>query len=449
MSIKRIITLMLALVLALSMVAMAGCGGDKGSGYERPDDGEGFEPSGDDEFYDSVPDELVGTTVDFATWIDHFSIDHSAANFGAFEKRTGIKVALTKVAQGDYTSKISGLIASDNSPDVIVDIQFPSTAQLLMPLEDAGVDATDPFWDQKITEIGHIGKYHYLVNGANSIWRMGTPYVIFNRTNMEDYGITTPTDYVDQGNWTLETFLKCADQCKKMIPNTQYGASIAARWFLSAYGDPIFSYDSATSTFSNTSTTTPALNAWKWLLEGKESGVITPYDDQGGNMQDGRTHMYLGGGYSMRTDGWLSDTMDSMDLGFACLPKRDNTDAKYPTAAQWRAYGICKGAKDAQAAGYFLRFFLNGDNYDWNTVFKTEEAMNLYKSSIGTWDYNRIDWCDPFVILTGTRVDVLLEDALGSSSAQINVNLQKTSNLIGLYCERANKELQAVINDQQ
>ncbi len=446
MKAKRIISLLLVLCMALSVVALAGCSGEKKkSTADRTNEGVGA--SADDAFFDSVPEEAKGSTVYFATWIDHYQ-NYSADVFAAFENRTGIKVDLTKISQGDYPTKLSGLIASDQSPDVVVDIQFPAVIDLLMPLEEAGVDATDPFWDQEISKIGKVGKYHYLVNGANSLWRMGPPYVIYNKTNMTDYGITTPRDYFDQGNWTLETFFKCAEQCKKLIPNTTRGAVIDARLFITTYGDPIFTYDSETSTFQNNSTSVKSLDAWKILLEKREQGLVNVYDERG-DFEKGAAHMYLGGGYSLRSDGWFTSTMDTTDLDYVCLPKAKSIDLPYPSGAQWRAYGVCKGSKNAVAAGYFLRYYLNGDHYNWDTAFKSADARALYEQSIKDgWDYNRIDYTNTIMLVTGTSVNDILKDALNSSAAQISVDLQKTSSTVSHICEEANKKLANAVNNQ-
>lgn len=443
---KRIITLLLALVMALSLVAMAGCGGGTGktNSHERV-----IEASGDDEFFDGVPEELEGSTVYFATWIDHTQ-NESGLVFEDFTARTGINVKLTAIQQSEYPAKLTGLISSDQSPDVLVDIMFPSILAHLMPLEEAGVDATDPFWDQKITEIGHIGKYHYLVNGANSVWRMGTPVVTFHRTNMEDYGIKTPTDYVEEDNWNLETFKKCAEQCKALIPNLQYGVSITGERWLAIYGNSAIKYDAATSTFSNESTSAASVEAWKYLLELKEAGLAVTNDLTGeGNFGGGKTAMFVGGGYSMRADGWFVGKVEFDDMGFTVLPKANADDEEYPYGAQWRAYGICKGAKNPVAAGYFLRYYLNGDHYDLPNVFKTEEALNLYKDSVSKWDYDNIDWVEPTSnVGSGLSANTILAAGHNSTVAQLNVNLQTLNNKVQELTDLANQAIQNVIANQ-
>ena len=66
-----------------------------------------------------VPNNLKGTTVKFATWIDHTTTEakYPMANF---EKATGIKVEWTQIPQKDYYSKLVTMVASYTAPDVIL-----------------------------------------------------------------------------------------------------------------------------------------------------------------------------------------------------------------------------------------------------------------------------------------------------------------------------------------
>ena len=104
---------MCAIVLIGVMCFVSGCGKDTGKG------GGGKKPSGNgggDSYFDSVPAELEGTTVKFATWINHRS-NESAAVLDDFTNLTGIEVELVSITQSDYISKLTSLISAGQSPD--------------------------------------------------------------------------------------------------------------------------------------------------------------------------------------------------------------------------------------------------------------------------------------------------------------------------------------------
>ena len=84
MKLKKICAVALIGVMCL----FSGCGKDTGEGTGRKNQsGNG----GGDSYFDSVPAELEGTTVKFATWINHRD-NESAAVLDDFTNLTGIEV---------------------------------------------------------------------------------------------------------------------------------------------------------------------------------------------------------------------------------------------------------------------------------------------------------------------------------------------------------------------
>ena len=97
-----------------------------------------------------VPEELNGTTVKFATWIDHTTTEASYA-LSNFEKVTGIKVEWVEIPQGTYLEKLASLVASGDAPDVYVENNdfFPKTLTISKPLNEIkSIDMEDPIWDK-------------------------------------------------------------------------------------------------------------------------------------------------------------------------------------------------------------------------------------------------------------------------------------------------------------
>ena len=66
-------------------------------------------------------------------------------------------------------------------------------------------------------------------------------------------------------------------------------------------------------------------------------------------------------------------------VGYVPLPKL-TADSEQLVRKDNRGYGICKGSKNAEAAGYFLRYFLEYENYDPDEIFSSKEAEETFKA---------------------------------------------------------------------
>ncbi len=452
MKIRRLLSILAAVVMVLSLMAVAGCG----EKTPASNGGNAVLNNQEEEFFLDMPSELEGTTVKFATWIDHSQTD-TADVLAGFEQTTGMKYEWVNVPQGEYVTKLIGLIAADQAPDVIVENgDFPNTLELLMPLEveTTGLDVKDPFWDQKLNEVFTFGGKTYLVNGANSTWNMAGGATYYNRTILEENGLDTPATLMEADNWNLDSLKKLVGQCEARTGLEGPAISIDSTIFLAMYGAAETRIDTATGKFVNGINTTEAQAALRWLLDLKDSYTVhLAITSAHSSLANGTSALQICGAYGLRNKpGWFYD-MDIDDLGFAPLPKLNKDDADYPWTCSTRAYGICAGSKNPKGAAYFLRYFLNGDNYDYDKVFKNEEAKNLFiqnreKINYATANFN-----------TGVRMtlypdeggieDGVLGDLIWSDTAQFATNLESAKNKVDACVAQANKLIDDKIAAEQ
>jgi hypothetical protein len=80
--------------------------------------------------------------------------------------------------------------------------------------------------------------------------------------------------------------------------------------------------------------------------------------------------------------------MKASDIGFTFLPSWNGE--KYKPTSFVRGWGLCKGAKNPVAAGIFLRYYLDVNNYDTGSAFISKEAENFFfkLTSTATVDKN-------------------------------------------------------------
>ncbi len=447
MKFRKLISLLMAVAMVLSLLAMAGCGDKKpvSSGGEEGAQSE-------EDFFADMPNELRGTKVQFATWIDHNATE-TANVLRGFEKETGMKFELVAVPEGAYIPKLNSLIAADEAPDVIVDNgEFPNTLRLLAPLswEENAVDPKDPFWNQEISEMFTFGDKTYLVMGNNSTFNMGGYFVLYNRTMMEENGIKTPKQLVEEDNWNLDTFVTTARQMKQRYGKDKDLVYVDVHAILDMMGTAEIGINKETGLLENGLRKPEALTALQWCIKHKDEGIMYLFMEGGYFVEEG---MCIGGGYALRNKpGWFYD-FNWDDLDMVPCPKVNKDDADYPKTSHLRAYGICKGAKNPKGAGYFLRYFLNGDNYDLNEVYKNEACVQMWKDLREKYnDFTNIDLqygCRKIVDPDKTSVlDGMMATLIKTSYAQIATELSKTQNTVDAAVNKGNEIINEVKNAQ-
>lgn len=452
---KKVISLLLCVAMLLSVCALAGCGGNNG---KKPTGGPGQSADQKEEdFFLDMPAELRGTTVQFATWIDHNKTD-TAYCIAGFEETTGMKLELVQVNQGDYVVKMTSLIAAEQSPDVVVENgDFPKTLNLLMPLEveTTGLDVNDPFWDPTIVKTFTVGKYSYLVNGTKSSWHMAGVLAYFNKTILEENGITTPNELVAQNNWNKDSLWTLMEQIKSSCGFSRPGTSMDFDCWMALYGTGGTQWDTETDSFKTTLKEEKNREAINYLMKAQDAGLLKVVrhgrDD---DITKGTMALEFTGAYGLRkSPGWFY-TMDLADLGFEVCPKWNASDEDYPYTTTYRAYGICKGSKNPKGAAYFLRYFLNEDHYQFDEIFKNQEARDMYVKLRTNAVEKKAS--NPFFTLGIARVtdanindnNPMVADLVSGTASQVSVNLDKAYNKCEGYVVAANKFMQDFLDNQ-
>lgn len=394
MKLRKILALTMATALLAS--ALVGCGGksDKTDGDNAGGKTEatGWEAMFGEEYVNArkkyeaehdpydIPEELVGTTVKIATWMDHTTTE-AAWVMENFEKDTGIKIEWVQVPQDTYFQQLSQMVASGDSPDIYVENNefFPLTLQISKPLDEvSSIDLEDPIWDTGYADFTTFGEHFYQLNAKNSVWQT-TNVVYYNKKAMEDNGLLTPQDYIDSGEWTVDNMIKIMREFDALGDSYSGG-------FL--YPDTLGTTLGSSIMYMKDGRFVSGLNdselatAYKTYLKTVDEGIASGYSMA--NMIKGTVGLTVVDSFGMKANGYFKG-IDEDVLGFAPLPSEDGS--KPYTSSHYRAYGILSGSKNPEAAGYFLRYFLDPYNYDWDTTFISEDAKDYYLEYIAGEDF--------------------------------------------------------------
>ena len=120
-------------------------------------------------------------------------------------------VNLQFVANYDQTSLMAAINSGSRPDFVFTGGQFPITANFGLVQE---------MTDDQIEKIADVIGDSWFLNyrgetyGVQAPWA-GTKMVYYNESMMESYGVKTPKEYIEEGNWTWENYLKVAKACTK------------------------------------------------------------------------------------------------------------------------------------------------------------------------------------------------------------------------------------------
>ena len=451
-SIKRLICALFCLCILIG--AFSGCSGDKkpaddttastgsvgsngsneDSSWAPPSVSVDPDSSTNDNPYASIPENIKGSTVKFATWENLSSYD-----FDKFYQDTGLKAVVYQVRQSGYVNQIQVKMSSGDHPDVIVDNDgsgWPTTASILQPINKCStVDLTDSIWDKSLMATATIDGNIYLVNTLNSPWT-GANLIYYNKALFNKLGEKTPEYYYEKGEWTWETM---GNMMKRFSDAGYSPANINVRMFVGSTGSTFIKWDYKNAKFVNNvndPTLTEAYEQWcEWSLNGYIGATMEEF-------KAGKAAMYCLGVNGLKSDGHWKD-MDPNDIGYCYFPAKDE-DSAAKVHAIYRMYGIARGAKNANAAGYFIRHFLDSKNYNMNATFHSNRARDFYYEIINTPATEKCFTFDGHCSNLAGLDEYYFYNQIGYSTDPNDVytKIQSVSNQVDKACAEGNKAIE-------
>ncbi len=451
MTFKRILCLVFALCLMVSV--MSACGGKKDKDKDKTSSTpstnsnsgtiEGIDPdmTGWEDFnpYEKMPETSKGVTVRYATWIDQWN-DIGGYTLSNVKKDIGIDVELYYVGQLSYVQEIMTKIAAKDIPDVFISNEssgaFPITLQIAAPINKvSSVELKDPRFDQIFLQDATIEGNIYYLNTIGNPMANGN-MVFYNKSLFEENGYTTPEEYFENGTWSWDTMLKCAKDIKA-LGDDYTGIFLQLDILAGSVGTSITKYNFDTHTFSNGTQDPTLLKAYQWYADAKEQGLL---DGHEGAFLNGKCGFYIRGPYGLQSKGYFKD-MDFENIGFTWLPSFTEGE-KGLISSIYGAHGIVDGAPNADAAGYFLRYWMDYNNWDLeNAFFSIEAGQFFYKITEATPNDKYFNFDYPLAILAEyADVDKAFYTAIRNSSKNdMKTTLDSMSNIVDTAVERGNQ----------
>ncbi len=393
----------------------------------------------------SIPSKLKGTTITFYNWNPSNSFTGSSKAIAAFTKETGIKVNWVTGTYDDYITKITAMVASGDSPDIIrMRDTNVNILQSLQPISNLGYDFTDGAWNQELMNL-------YKVNGKTyGMILKDTPYffpavMYYNRSLISRYNLEDPYNLWKQGKWTWK---KMASMCSEFVSaaGTEYEGYTMPDGgeYMRCMGVTYITYDASKSKYVSHMDDTRIVKAWQFVSKNVKEGNFsnTVYNLDG--FDNGTILFHANSAISsIRAHFHVKKLISNGDLGTVPMPTVDGQKTYYQELGENIAFGVPKGAKNKEAVPYFLRYYLDCANYDMNDFYCDSQAKEV------------VDWCRNQTFFT--NMDVLLDKSrYGDSvhdmsyllrqteSAQIKSNLDKYTAMVAKCVNDSNKSLESL-----
>ena len=306
-------------------------------------------------YLDTVPKNLKGKTVRVLIWWPAGVTETAKAE--AFEKATGIKIKFVQTGLGgEYVTKLNSLIQQKNSPDLacIGQENFPSIIMqnMFQTLDVAKLDLSDPIYDKDtMNYFKYQGKYYgAMIKSSTMVTFYAT---FFNRDMFKKYGVKNPYELWQEGNWNWNTFVSTAQDIKKKANlSSAVGCDYGGYYIVQSAGTDAVEFDDG-KIINNCND--PLLEtAWKFKNDLKDKYALL--DGGYTNFMGGAAAMLLTGNYIAQRGDTL-DQQANFDWAMAPLPCPEGQETIVPSAV--KLWGIPRGAKNAEAAGYWLRYWLD------------------------------------------------------------------------------------------
>ena len=360
MKFKRIIILLLALILSLSL---SGCAEER---YEYVDECQ--RATEDGMLSEVYPEIYRGTSVTYVTWKDP-DISEDGVAYDTFEEKYGIQINVQLISQNTAVSTLAADIAAGTQGDIFLDAgHFPSSLSVLQPLTTAKIDLENPFWNRSIIKASTLDGYPYLIDAFSNL-ETQVDICVYNKRIFRENDIKSPKDYHDEGKWTFENFYFAAKEVSKL--GKEYtGVGILDETVFGAAGCSFFAYKNNKIELSMEPSLMQAMDLFARM---KTEGIAKP-DRKG--FQEGMQGMAFTTCHGLRKIGYFT-AMNPDDLGATYLPVWNEGDEQQVTAP-YRGYGIIEGAKNPVAAGLFLRTYLDVEVHDLSNEFHNPEVAHFF-----------------------------------------------------------------------
>ncbi len=376
-----------------------------------------------------MPANLSGSTVVFYNWNELNSITDAQKAVNAFTKDTGIKVTYKVGNYSTYVTEITAMQDAGTAPDIVrmKDLN-PALMQALQPLSKTGFDFSDAAWDQDVMSRYSYKGVAYATNMANTVMQQPDVF-LYNKNLLSKFGLDDMDPYAlwKKGQWTYDKFVEICEAFKDEAGDG-YTAFSPFKWqaFAQLQGSDFVLYTD--NGFKSNMSDTKLIDGLRKMISMKEDGLVADQAYQRQSFEAGTVLFFHDAIIGARkTHFYFTSLKSAGSLGVVPLPQIGNSYTQL--FAELEAYAVPIGAKNPTAVPYFLRYWLDADNYDVDKFFNDDLTLEVYnhcmsqKNRLMTYNYQ-------YVLTEANGFKYFISGIVNSSAGQIKSKLDTNADAV-------------------
>lgn len=385
-----------------------------------------------------IPSNLRGTTVHVFSWNPVKDVTGAEKVVADFEKKTGIKVKWEQGNYDKYDETIVAKINSGSAPDIIrYNSPNPARMALTQDLQSAtGFDFSGDIWDSEVKEAFTVKNKIYGINMKNTFNKQPT-VVMYLKSTIENNQLEDPYTLWKSGKWTFDKFIEmCLEFKEKTNGNCGWMSSrlIDIMWFRG-----IGFIESDGEKYTNTATSVDCINALKDICTWRQSDILSGGASETSSFCSGNYLFYTDNILGARRNDSIHYVEQKKDNDLYCVPfPQESGKTYYQSYSESEAFGIPKGAKNPTAVYYFLRYYLDANNYDSKMFFSNNQILEVYNWCIS--QENQHHTIDRYITQSYDERLCGIENIIreGLQPAQAQTTLESLTTKFQLCVDKAN-----------
>ena len=328
----------------------------------------------------SMPKKLRGSSLVMYNWNTASEYTGAPEVIEKFTKETGIKVTWQNVTFDNYFTKLTALVASGkNIPDVVrLRADEYTLLQNLQPLSKTGYDFSDQAWDQGLMGLYTYGNNTYATSLQNT--HIGCVNMLFyNSSLIKKYDLEDPYQLWKAGKWNWDKYIEMCRAFKEVAGDGAVASNGEGHFkvYGSCYGlQGAIAYNG--KSFYNAMKDANFLEVHQKLGDLYNKEKLFEFGGQT-KFNDGTSLFSIGSAIHLRRkNSYFGNLKSANTLMAVPLPEITGQGTYYQGLGEAEAYGIAKGASNPEAVPYFLRYFLDGSNYQLSNYFGNEQNLEVY-----------------------------------------------------------------------
>lgn len=336
-----------------------------------------------EDYLSTIPASVKAKEIHILMWRKYDDAEQKLVD--SFQKKTGMKIRTTITPEAEYSTKLVALIAGNDAPDIamISTDTFPGVVtKACAPLDAKIYRLDDPAWYKPYMDCFKInGRYYSVAMNKTPSCEDTNHMVYYLKSTLENCGVTTtPWQLYKQGKWNWDTQ---KDIIAKASAKGITGLSMHSYdTYMQSTGSSFVKYNG--KEFTNNMEDPNILKAWTEFAAVNESGAVTGWDYK--NIAVGKVALFTSISYQglkaskVFRDAKGNPTVAGGIENIECVPIAGPTQSTAHVPVMAKSWANPKTSKNPEGAAYFLRYFLDVANTDYENLFHNNQIKEVYNT---------------------------------------------------------------------